>query len=244
MTAIGCTAAEWSQGLAVLSLLLCGLAHAQGLGGAIGVATDDVYRGVSRSDGQASLQADAHDAFGRGYVGLSGESVRRGRDEHATAELLLYASYEPLLTDDWAGTVQLRRYQYPGEAGRAQFNYDELGLALEWRTRLTASLVLSPDTYAFTAYGGQATSGSGAAYDYSLLWHQPLEAGWAAGAGVGYYDLRGAIDAGYAYWSANLTYQLDGWSLDLRYIDTDQRARQLFGDHAGERVVAAVLWSF
>jgi uncharacterized protein (TIGR02001 family) len=244
MTAIGRTAAERSQGLAVLSLLWAASAQAQGLGGALGAASDDVYRGVSRSEGAPSVQADVHDAFGRGYLGVSAESVRRGRDDHASAQLLLYASYEPLLTDTWSGALQLRRYQYPLEGGRAQFNYDELALTLQWRERLTASVVLSPDTYAFAAYGGRTTSGSGSAYDYALFWHQPLPAGWAAGAGVGYYDLRGAIGTGYTYWSSNLTYAWRGWSVDLRYIGTSERARELFGERAGQRLVAAVLWSF
>ena len=244
MTAIGPTATQWRQALAVWSVLLAGASQAQGLGGAAGAASDDVFRGVSRSDSQPSVQADVHDAFAQGYIGVSAESVRRGRDEHAALQVLLYAAYQPLLTAEWSGALQLRRYQYPDEDGSAQFNYDELALTLEWRARLTASVTLSPDTYAFAAPYGQARSGSGAAYDYALLWRQPLSRGFAAGAGVGYYDLRGAIGAGYTYWSASVTYAWHDWSLDLRYIGTDARARELFGERAGQRLVAAVLWSF
>jgi uncharacterized protein (TIGR02001 family) len=248
MTAVGTITAEWRPGLAVMSVLtlslLCEPVHGQGIGGALGAASDDVFRGVSRSDSQPSLQADIHDAFDAGYIGISAESIRRGRDAHATPQVLLYASWQPLLTDAWAGTLQLRRYQYPNEAERAQFNYDEFALTLNWHARLTASVVLSPDTYVFAASEGQAKDGSGSAYDYALSWHQPLPAGFAAGAGVGYYDLRGAIGTGYAYWNASVTYGFRDFSLDLRYIGTDERARELFGARAGQRLVAAVLWSF
>jgi uncharacterized protein (TIGR02001 family) len=244
MTVIGFTAAGWRRGLALLTALLCAPASAQRIGGDFGVATDNVFRGVSRSAGEPSAQLDLHDAYEGGYFGVSAESIRRGRDEHTALELLLYAAYRPLITDAWTGTLEVRRYQHPGEPGREQFNYDELALILDWRARLTATVVLSTDTYAFTSYQGQIRTGSGSAYDYALLWRQPLPAGFAAAAGLGYYDLRGAVGAGYAYGDVGVSYARGRWSLDLRYIGTSEGARELFGNLAGERLVAAAVWSY
>jgi uncharacterized protein (TIGR02001 family) len=225
----------------VLPLLLARLADAQSLGGSLGVATDDVFRGLSQSDGQISPQADLHAVLGPWYGGVSAEEVRRGVDERASAELIAYVALQQQLAEDWAARVTLRHYDYPGNALRTRYNYDELALSVGWRERLMLTLVVSPDTY-FRDYSGNY--GSGAAYCAEFGARQPLPFGLSGVVGLGYYDLRRQIGTGYTYWSAGLNRRWRAWVVDLRYVGTDTSARHHFEGLAGDRAVVSAFWLF
>jgi uncharacterized protein (TIGR02001 family) len=225
----------------VLLLSLAARAHAQGVGGSVGLATDYVFRGLSMNEGQLSPQLDLHDVLGQWYGGVSAEEVRRGEDERAGAELIGYIGYQYRIGDDWTNQVTLRHYDYPGNAHRTRYDYDELGLSFAWRERIVLTLIASPDTYAVDYLGNY---GSGTAFCYELVGRQPLPYGLSAVAGVGYYDLRQQIGTGYAYWSAGLEYRWHSWAFDLRYVGTDATARLHFEDDAGDRAVFSAFWLF
>lgn len=237
--------------LVLLVLLLTRLARADGIGGAAGVSSDDVFRGLSQNEGRLSVQGDLHYATAQWYGGLSAEMVRRGAD-HPGAELIAYAGYEQRWSDNWTGSLALRHYDYPGNAIQTRYNYDELSATLRWRELLGLTVSASPDTYAYareTAYAGGTSFtyprfGSGAAYCYELTVRQPLAWGLSASGGVGYYDLAREIGSGYTYWSAGLGRQWRTWNFDLRYIGTGSLARRLFGAAAGDRLVVSALWFF
>ena len=211
-----------------------------GLGGSLGLASDDVFRGVTQSDGQPSPQGDLHAIVGPWYAGVSAEDVRRD-DERAGAELIGYLGLQQPLGDDWTGRATLRHYDYPGNRYRSRYDYDELGLSLSWRERIVVTVIASPDTY-FRDYLGNY--GSGKAFCYELVGRQPLPAAFAAVAGVGYYDLRQQIGTGYAYWSAGVERRWRSWAFDLRYVGTDATARHRFEDDAGDRAVLSAFWLF
>jgi len=211
-----------------------------GLGGSLGLASDDVFRGVTQSDGQPSPQGDLHAIVGPWYAGVSAEDVRRD-DERAGAELIGYLGLQQPLGDDWTGRATLRHYDYPGNRYRSRYDYDELGLSLSWRERIVVTVIASPDTY-FRDYLGNY--GSGKAFCYELVGRQPLPAAFAAVAGVGYYDLRQQIGTGYAYWSAGVERRWRSCAFDLRYVGTDATAREHFQDDAGNRVVLSAFWLF
>jgi uncharacterized protein (TIGR02001 family) len=217
-----------------------GLPDAVSLGGSLGLASDDVFRGVTQSDGQPSPQGDLHAIVGPWYGGISAEEVRRD-DERAGPELIGYLGLQQPLGDDWTGRVTLRHYDYPGNRYRSRYDYDELGLSLSWRERLVATVIASPDTYSRDYLGDY---GSGKAFCYELLGRQALPAAFVAVAGAGYYDLRQQIGAGYAYWSAGVERRWRSWAFDLRYVGTDATARERFQDDAGNRVVASAFWLF
>ncbi|HEY4972880.1 MAG TPA: hypothetical protein VII41_04680, partial [Steroidobacteraceae bacterium] len=75
-------------------LLLSSAARAQGLGGSLGAATDDLFRGLSENNGHISPQADLHALLGPWYGGLSAEVVRRGIDRGPGAEVIAYAGFQ------------------------------------------------------------------------------------------------------------------------------------------------------
>jgi uncharacterized protein (TIGR02001 family) len=222
---------------------LLGLPDSVALGGSLGLATDDVVRGVTQNDGQLSPQGDLHLSAGPWYGGVTAEGVRRGINASASAgaELIGYLGWQQHFGDDWSGGITLRHYDYPGNQLRTRYNYDELGVSLGWRERVVATVIASPDTYSQDYLGHY---GSGAAYCYEMVGRQPLMAGLAAVAGVGYYDLRRQIGVGYAYWSAGVEHRWRSLAFDLRYVGTDATARQRFEDDAGNRVVLSAFWLF
>ncbi len=229
----------WST--ALLAALSAPVACAGEFGGVLGASSDNVFRGLSQSQGQASVQADAYAAGSSWFGGLSAETIKRGRDEASGAQLIAYLAYQRLLSADWSGALGVRHYDYPGNPYRGRYDYDELSASLKWRERVLLQLIGSPDTYAAT---DNHRYGRGAAFAAEITARQPLPHGLSADIGIGYYDLQPEIAASYAYWSAGLARRWDAYELALRYVGTDATARHLFGELAGDRLVASVLWSF
>jgi uncharacterized protein (TIGR02001 family) len=231
--------------LALLPCLCASALRAQELEGSLGATSDNVFRGLTQSDGEPALLADAHLAATRWFAGVATQTIRRRPKYGAGFELVGYAGYQHPLGSDWAGTVVVRRYQYPGYPGRRQFNYDELSLSLDWRARVIASVIASPDTYAeaFPSYA-LPRFGTGTAFCYELAVRAPPLAGVSATAGLGYYDLQRLIAVRYAYWSAGLTRSWGPVSMDLRYVGSDGEARELFPDRAGNRLILSALLHF
>jgi len=225
----------------VVLLSLASAGQAQGLGGSVGLATDDLFRGLSQNNGHLSPQVDLHGIAGPWFGGVSAEEVRRGTSRGADAELIAYAGYLHRFGEDWTGRLTLRHYDYPGNSQRSRYAYDELGLSVGWRERLTLTAIASPDTYIRDYQGNY---GSGAAFCYELGARQPLPAGLSAIAGVGYYDLRRQVYTGYAYWSAGLDRRWGSWAVDLRYVGTDATAKHHFENDAGDRLVLSAFWLF
>jgi uncharacterized protein (TIGR02001 family) len=216
--------------------------RADGLGGAVGLASDDVLRGLTESEHQLSWQGDLHYNRSGWYGGVTGFGVRRGLDESAGVGLTVYAGYDTQLTDDWRAGLALRHYDYPGYTKRNNYDYDEAALTLDWRERLVASVSASPDVYAVDYYGHY---GRGAAFTYELSARQPLP--WwelSVNAGVGYYDLQRQVGTGYVYWSAGASKQWNSLQLDLRYIGSSEEAEAHFHDLAENRLVFSALWLF
>jgi uncharacterized protein (TIGR02001 family) len=215
--------------------------HADGFGGDAGFASDDVLRGLTESDHQLSPQLDLHYGIAGWYAGVTAVGVRRGIDRSFGAGLTAYAGYQRQFAQDWSASVSLRHYDYPGYQQRADYDYDEVALSLGWRERLLATVTASADVYAFDYMGH---NGRGAAYSYELSGRQPLPWGLALNAGAGYYDLNQQIGAGYLYWSAGVATQWRAFNLDLRYVGTNDTAKQRFQQFAENRLVFSALWLF
>lgn len=225
----------------VISLSGPGAAWAQGVGGSIGLASDYVFRGVSQSDGDPSVQAGVnYYAPGSWYAGLWAASVRRG-DDHTTAELNAYAGYAFAIAGQWNATVSVVHYDYPWNHPRRSYSYDELQASIAYADRVFVSLAASPDTA--IDYGDYRTART-AAFAYDVAVHQPVIGTWSLDAGVGYYDLRRQLDDGYLYYSAGAGYRWRALQLQLLYIGTDSNAKRLFYEDAAHQWTLAALWRF
>jgi uncharacterized protein (TIGR02001 family) len=229
--------------LAALTLGYATPASAGNWGGALGASSDAVFRGLTLSDGQPSLEADLHYyADARWFAGLGATTLDPGGDEGRSLQLNGYLGYSWPISASWAARLSLDHYDYPRDAPRSLYNYDELGGTLAWSDRVFLSLAWSPDKGAPTRRGDVAGR---SAIACELLLHQPLFASLAANLGVGHYDISGLDGSGYTYGNAGLGYALGALQLDVSYIATDHQAKSLFyGDTAANRWLATLLWHF
>lgn len=212
-------------------------------GGALGIATQSVFRGLTLSDGRPSVQGDLHYYASSGWFGgFAAQAVRFGQERDTTAELDGYLGFGAVLAPDWDLRFAATHYAYPWTKHGPRYDYDELSATLAYASQAFLTMGMTPDKSIETRRG--AASGRTALfYEFTLRW--PLLSGWSAGAGIGYSDLRRLADTGYAYWNAGLHYGPGSTQFDLAYVGTDATARQLFyGGVAGHRAVASVSWLF
>lgn len=225
--------------LAVLmGLAVWRAAPAAGLGATLGASTDNVFRGISESAGDPSVQAGVHYAgTGGAFAGLRAATIkpRVTYGTRDTVELDAFAGYGTAWGDDWNARAMLVRYDYPWSDPRRR-GYGELALGATWRGRVTLSVAASPDKPA-------AADRRDRAYDYELAVRWPVSGALSLDAGAGYHDLRRTYGIAYAYWSAGAAWTWRQATLALAWIGADGQAREGYGDAADDRVVASVLWS-
>lgn len=225
--------------LALCATAVAPLAQAQRYTASVGVASDYVLHGVSRSLGGPVLQGDLSFQVGnRWAAGLSASTMNLNPGPGPSRELGLWFGGSRALSRDWslAGSVYAWRYaaQIPG----LPYDYEELRLELGWRERLRIGLAASPDYSVRTRVGiaYEATS-----LDLSLGLQQPLARAWSLTAGVGHFEVGGGVDRGYLYWSTGLLYTGPRLSAALGYAGSQDATRIMFGSRStGDRVIASV----
>jgi uncharacterized protein (TIGR02001 family) len=215
--------------------------HADGIGGDVGFATDNVFRGLSQSDHQVSPEGDLHYTYSGWFAGVTAEEVRRGAYDSLGADLIGYLGYQRRLGDDWSASLTARHYDYPGYEHRSYYDYDEGALSVSWREFVVANLIASPNVYFADRLGHH---GRGAAITYEVAGRLPLLEGFSANAGLGYSDINQEIGTGYAYGNLGISKQWHSVNFDLRYVGTDQNARHRFGPTAENRLLFSVLYLF
>ena len=218
-------------------------ASAEGWSGSLAVTSDYIVRGITRSDGDPSLQGDLHRDFAQGwFAGLSAATVRLGPDEPISAEADAYAGYRQDLGGGFHGSLTATHYDYPGSDSGDQYRYDEVAAAIAWRNRLRLSASVLPDTSIESRYG---KANGRPAYAADIAIHQPVRAGWSFNAGLGYYDLQQLIGVGYPYWNGGIAYDCGSAQIDLSYIGSSATAKSLYYDErAGNRWAATLVWQF
>lgn len=224
----------------LLTLLCASVGQGADWQGSLAASSDNVYRGISLSDGQLSFLADVHLSLMHWFFGVAADTVRLAPRDSTAAQVIGYLGYQQPLGADFSVALGARHYDYPGEAYRTRYNYNEFDATLDWRDRLSLRLIGSPDTYQV----GYERHGTGSALAAELSAREPLPRAFTAALGVGYYDLQRVIGTGYFYWSAGLWKQWDAWNFSVSYIGTDETARRVFGSRAGQRAVISILWSY
>jgi uncharacterized protein (TIGR02001 family) len=226
---------------------LCGaLALASSAGGAgeaaltvsAQVASDYVLRGVSQSARAPVFQAGVEvehpgGLFAGAWASTVDFSGARYFADPRDVELDLYAGYGLELARDWSLVSSVVRYTYPWSDTQFDYNYTELGCALQYRRAAFAG------TYTSNAFGTEQTG-----VTWELSGTLPLPRGFELGAGAGLYFLR-AIDDNYRYWHLSLSRLWRRTTLRLGYYGSGGVARRYWGDAAGARVVVGAsvgLW--
>lgn len=215
--------------------------RAEGWSGALVLASDKVYRGISQSQGRAALLLDLNHAWPGGWQVGAGLATPSYPTLGGQGELSLSLGRQLELDSDWSAHLGLARYSQLGAARARGLSYQELALSLAWRGRVRASLAWSPDS---PGYRGQEQA-QGRALTAELSLQQRLAGHWSVDAGLGHFQRHGPAAAGYGYASLGLSWADGPWQASLTGIDS-QAARQQVAREAmaGQRWVAALMWSF
>jgi uncharacterized protein (TIGR02001 family) len=233
---------------ASLARLLAGLlalsampATAREIQAHVSASSDYVVRGVSRSQGDPTLQAQVGTSFGAGGsagVWFSTMNLNPGRGPNR--ELGLYLAHARSLDRDWALSGMLVAYRYAAQIPGLDYDYVEARVDLSWRERLQLSVAVSPDYSLGTRLGVARDSTT---IDCTLTLVQPLSNAVTLSAGIGQFDLSDGLGLRYAYWSAGALYTGRRLSLALTYTGAEPVTRKMFNDVAtGDRLIGTISW--
>lgn len=199
------------------------------------VASDYVFRGVSQTREDPAVQAGLSFEHASGWFGGvwastvdfpdEGGRVRRPSD----LEIDLWVGYGVELGSRWGLAVDLRQYEYPGDHPENDYDYAELGVALQF-DRSVLALGYSEDALGFDFPGVVVEL----THRRDLPWRADLLAG------IGFYDLDARYPGDYLFWNLTAGRSFGRLRFELGYFDTDDRAESTWGERAGERLVATV----
>ena len=212
-------------------------------GGSVGVTSDYLVRGISRSNDQAAAQIDLHYLDASGFVvGLFASNVRISSRWPSSVELDAFIGYVWNPGRDWQGRAVLTHYAYPWSKKHSGYAYDELNLDLSFREWLNVHVTYTPDAPLISPYRGliEVTSESA-----EMTLQHRVVGKLSASAGVGHAFYSGQEPGGYGYWSVGAAYDLAPLSLVLSYVDTTAGAKALFYNAAADGSWSGtVIWRF
>ena len=231
----------------VLSLgLLVGSPHCVGAdlwGGSLGVTSDYIVRGISRSNAQAALQLDLHYLNSTGFVaGMFASTTRIDPDQPSDVELNAFVGFAWTAGSDWHGKILASHYAYPWNRAGSGYDYDELDVDLTYQEWLGVNFVYSPNAPRYLRSRGLFGVTSESA---EVNLQRPVLGRLSATAGIGYSHFDGPYAGGFAYWSVGAAYTIAAVSLVVSYVDTTAGAKALFYDSAAAgRWAGTVIWRF
>lgn len=200
--------------LALLSLGCGPLASAADFSGYVALTTDYVKRGVTQSDGNPAVQIGADLGFNSGFfLGAWGSSVDigNGTSVQRDVELNYYAGFAFDISDSWQLALSAVAYDYPGQKGNIDYDYQEYAVSAGFNDRVWLDLAYSPDLYS----SGHSTT------NIELYAEWPIGSIWAVGGGLGHYDTSSFSGRSYQYWQLGVSASLQWADIDLRFHDTD-----------------------
>jgi uncharacterized protein (TIGR02001 family) len=243
----GCEVVRLLAGGIVLSLgLAVGTPRCVGAdlwGGSLGITSDYLVRGISRSNDNAALQLDLHYLNTSGFVaGVFASNTQIDPDAPRDAELSAFIGFAWTARSDWHGKVLVNHYAYPWNRVGSQYDYDELDVDAAFQEWLDVTLNYSPNAPRYVRFRGLMGVTCKSA---EVNVQRPVLGKLSAMAGVGYSHLDGPDPAGYAYWSVGAAYNIAPVSLVMSYVDTTAAAKALFYNAAaGGRWTGTVIWRF
>jgi uncharacterized protein (TIGR02001 family) len=212
-------------------------------GGSLGITSDYIVRGISRSNDQAALQLDLHYLNDSGFVaGLFASNAQIDPEQPKDVELDAFLGFAWKAGNDWHGKILLNHYAYPWNQAGSGYDYDEMDVDFAFQEWLDVGLVYSPNAPRYLPYRGLIGVTSKSA---EVNLQRPVLGKLSATAGIGYSYYGGADPYGYVYWSAGAAYDLAPVSLVLSYVNTTAGAKALFyNDASSGRWVGTVIWRF
>ena len=225
----------------ILAPLVSTSAHAAEWNASVGMTSDYIVRGRSRSLNEGAIQ---------GSVSLQGEnpwtagvwasSVKLYEGAPRQAELDYFLAGELPISRDFRLNGQATYYQFVGGSTAFSYDYTELAVSLSFQDTLSASVTWSPDYGYYRANYSGGSMVTDTAVSYELSARHPLNRYVLAFAGVGHADL-GERDREYNFWSGGAEVSWDRYGVSLTYVDSDSDAQRLFRSLASRNAWIATL---
>jgi uncharacterized protein (TIGR02001 family) len=203
--------------------------------GYVTAGTDYVFRGISQSNEEPSLQAGLDCAHAGGFfVGLFAALIDYPaipmRPDTGDVELDVYAGFSRPAGRDFAWDVALIHYQFP-ESEAEDDDYQELGFNLHYRDAARLGFTVADD----------ARTRDATAWTAELELRRPLGERLQLSGTLGHYAFGGGDWRDYLYWDFGVSATAGSLTFDLRYFDTSSEAETVAGPDltAGRVVVSA-----
>jgi hypothetical protein len=147
-----------AAGVALSISLVIGASRCEGAdlwGGSLGLTSDYIVRGISRSNNRAALQLDLHYLSASGVVaGLFASSTQIDPEATRDVELDAFLGFAWTSGNDWRGKILASHYAYPWNRDGSGYNYDEFDADVAYQEWLDVSIGYShfdgPDPGGFT----------------------------------------------------------------------------------------------
>ncbi len=212
------------------------------------LTTDYVFRGVSQSDEHVAVQGGFDFNWCRFYAGVWASSLDFGGtdgEDIADIEIDYYAGIKTKLFGGELDTGVIY-YTYPNAIDPdGEFNYVELkaGFSREWHDNftLTSTVYWSPEF--FGQIGDVWTIETKAERNLGKRGRYEFVASGLFGSVYGENPLFGNEDS-YLYWNAGLTVNVEKFSFDIRYWDTNLSQTDCGGTLCDARAVGTISASF
>jgi uncharacterized protein (TIGR02001 family) len=235
-----------ATGVALSISLVIGASRGVGahlLGGSLGLTSDYIVRGISRSNNRAALQLDLHYMNASGVVaGLFASSAQLDPEATRDVELDAFLGFAWTSGNDWRGKILASHYAYPWNRDGSGYNYDEFDADVAYQEWLDVSLVYSPNAARYVRRRGLMGVKSHSA---EVNLQRPVLGKLSATAGIGYSRFDGPDPGGFTYWSVGAAYSIAPVSLALSYVNTTAGAKALFYNAAADgRWTGTVIWRF
>jgi uncharacterized protein (TIGR02001 family) len=227
-----------------LMMSAAGVSHAQvSLNGSLGITSDYVQWGLSQTRGASAVQGGVRvDVDTRWSAGVWASQVDRNRGPGATYEFDAYLTRAWQLSPDWVATATATHYFFPNDTYFVRYDYDELALAVGYKSRVFATVLWSPNLSEVTR---TQVAKNEDVWAYELTVSLPIVQSLSANAGIGRRDLSALFGESYWYGHAGLSLTAANMSLHLTYARTDGTARRMFGrERAANTLIGAVIWRF
>jgi uncharacterized protein (TIGR02001 family) len=202
----------------------------------VGVTSDNVFRGLSKSNEEAAIQGGVEFSCGRFYAGVAGASVTAGNGSEFDIYGGFRTSFNKINFD-----LGFTYYTLPGADDANFFELKASASTAIWQGGTIGGSVF----YGFEYLGLNTDV---ATYEVGFSQALPKVGIFSPtfSATYGYSDFLDFSSLSYSYWNVGVSLGfLDKWSLDLRYHDTDGDGfASLVGPLADERFVATLKYSF
>jgi uncharacterized protein (TIGR02001 family) len=207
-------------------------ANADELSANVSIGTDYIYRGISQTDEEATIQGGFDWTSDSGiYAGIWASNLAFD----GYVEMDYYIGYGGSISEEVEYDIGFLHYDYPNQAsGHNDYNFDEVYGSVSYKG-VTLGLAVSSDFF------GESDSGQyvyieyelGLANDFGLAFH------------YGSQDIDDNVAFGapdYSEYSIGVSKSVGGFDLGLTWHDTDLSSTECFGgtDLCDSRVVFAL----